>query len=475
MENYYRVGQAAEMLGATPHHVRVLCQRGLIPGVQTTSSGHYRIPESAIDKMARDGVPPIPAGTDHGRTAPGSPPSPPRSSERSGLFAEASEKVIEAQEDVVIAERRVKKRSLDLQLEEIEDRFREREAKAEEAEAKRQEAEEASRSEVEHRKWVDKWTQTGLAQLPWDYPTERRSEVIEKLRSKLTSGNAGQSDVLTWQVVKSIVAGFTRPWERAQDVERLVERSIPFELRSDLDLEQAAHEAAWKEIQRLGIDCNDRMLEGAVEQACKPLILQRRYRETCNRLVGGVWGELPSAMSREIELAKHAVMEVLSTAETGTPPHKLEQMRDEALAPFKNVIRSRQDQETRERLLSNTLALCYGIPGAEVEHALREVRDAFRQLTNGTTEAELRKVRDAVFARYKRKHSLIDNAAGNELGTCIRKLEEQWEFDKSTWTLQFELADVVRRGLTEQLDGTEPEEQVNKLMRQIVRQELDIG
>src|ERR1051326_704928 len=117
--------------------------------------------------MTREGVPPIPAGTDHEPAASGNSSSPTRSSERSGLFADASEKVIEAQEDLVIAERRVKKRNLELQLEEIEDRFRERDAQAEQIRLEQETAEEARRSAAEHTDWIDQWTRAGLEQLPW--------------------------------------------------------------------------------------------------------------------------------------------------------------------------------------------------------------------------------------------------------------------------------------------------------------------
>ncbi len=428
--------------------------------------------------MTRDGVPPIPAGTDPTPATPGAPsgsPSLPRSSERSGLFAEPSEKVIDAQEDLVIAERRVKKRTLDLQLEEIEDHFRERDARAEQAETKRQEALEAQCAAAKHREWVDAWTQTGLAQLPWDFPVEKRSAVIEQLRSKLMSCDAGQSDVITTHLIKSVVAGFTRPWERRREIERIVERTIPSQLRVDPNLKLGALEAAWEAVTRIGVDSSDRMIEGAIERACSPFVLQRQYNEECNRLMNGLWSELPGGTSREIEQAKDAVREAFSGVKAGTPVRKLEQLRDQALASFKNAITSRVDHENRTRLLGETIGLSYRLPKTEVEEAVHEARNALSQLPTGTPQSELQQARDVVFERHKKKHALIEHAAGGALREYIRKLETNWDFDKSTTALQSELAEAVRYELTEEIDGTESQEQANRLMRRIVREELDIG
>jgi hypothetical protein len=56
----------------------------------------------------------------------------------------------------------------------------------------------------------------------------------------------------------------------------------------------------------------------------------------------------------------------------------------------------------------------------------------------------------------------------------VRILERDWEFDAGTWTLELELKPVVREQLEAELQGDEPLEQVRKLVRRLVRQELDI-
>ena len=57
-EGYYRVGQGAERLGISSHKVRQLCQTGLINAEFTGSQ--WRIPIKEVDRLIRDGIPPIP-------------------------------------------------------------------------------------------------------------------------------------------------------------------------------------------------------------------------------------------------------------------------------------------------------------------------------------------------------------------------------------------------------------------------------
>jgi excisionase family DNA binding protein len=59
-EAYYRIGQAAKILGISSYHLRRLCELGM---VEAEFSGHqWRILVSEVEKLQRTGVPPIPSG-----------------------------------------------------------------------------------------------------------------------------------------------------------------------------------------------------------------------------------------------------------------------------------------------------------------------------------------------------------------------------------------------------------------------------
>jgi hypothetical protein len=57
---YYRIGQAAKLLGISSYHLRRLCELGII---EAEFSGHqWQILVSVIEEVQRTGVPPIPSG-----------------------------------------------------------------------------------------------------------------------------------------------------------------------------------------------------------------------------------------------------------------------------------------------------------------------------------------------------------------------------------------------------------------------------
>src|SRR5258706_8890196 len=56
---YYSTGQAARQLGTTLAAIRVLCENRAI-AAETTPGGHWRVSASEVERLKRDGLPPIP-------------------------------------------------------------------------------------------------------------------------------------------------------------------------------------------------------------------------------------------------------------------------------------------------------------------------------------------------------------------------------------------------------------------------------
>src|SRR5580658_6717552 len=56
---FFSTGQAARQLGITLATVRVLCENRLI-ATETTPGGHLRVYASEVERLKRDGLPPIP-------------------------------------------------------------------------------------------------------------------------------------------------------------------------------------------------------------------------------------------------------------------------------------------------------------------------------------------------------------------------------------------------------------------------------
>src|SRR5262249_44185439 len=98
---FFTSGQAARQLGTTTDAIRNLCQSGAIKS-QTTAGGQWRVPVAEIERLKRDGLPPIP------RPMPGRPAGPRVNSRASALLADPSEEAIAAADEVVRLESEIK-------------------------------------------------------------------------------------------------------------------------------------------------------------------------------------------------------------------------------------------------------------------------------------------------------------------------------------------------------------------------------
>src|SRR5438876_9733700 len=56
---YYSTGQAARQLGTTLAAIRVLCENRVV-AAETTPGGQWRVPASEVERLKRNGLPPIP-------------------------------------------------------------------------------------------------------------------------------------------------------------------------------------------------------------------------------------------------------------------------------------------------------------------------------------------------------------------------------------------------------------------------------
>ena len=61
-----------------------------------------------------------------------------------------------------------------------------------------------------------------------------------------------------------------------------------------------------------------------------------------------------------------------------------------------------------------------------------------------------------------------------EILTDIRRLEAEWEFDTDAQTLEAELKPSIRKRLEKGLTGKESQDEVEKKVRRLVREELEI-
>lgn len=433
MDGFFSTGQAARELAVSQSRVRALCESGAVEA-ESTQGGQWRIPADELDRLRREGLPPIP------RPLPQAGNGRPHQ-DRIALLGAPSDRVVSAAEQVAIKESRLKERRLDRELEETEDFFRERrdmeaqrEAEEWEIEQQRQADAEAQRSREER---DNRLLQYAMNSIPLEARNEVEQEIHEQVQAALDKVRLWQPDTVTQRVVDATVAKVLKPWRRRKDSARAIEdaqRNLPFEMRG---------------------------------YACEPTTWELQARQAAAKAVEGLRSDASYDEMRAV--AREAAKKVIASWEV----HK---------AAVEAEERSRRDRENRERLLRYPwLQFPYGMSDADRQTAIAASRKAFTALPEGTPERDLEATRDRAIqpflnthARRKRKEELID-AGLREIFPYIRKLEAEWDFEgKTAWTLEMGIKDSVRTALERILSGDGSPEAVSKHVRRLVRQALEI-
>src|SRR5579863_9653492 len=108
---FYSTGQVARQLGTTLAAVRVLCENRAI-AAETTPGGHWRVAASEVERLKRDGLPPIPRPLPTGS-------APPAKNGTVGhhghpeFLEEPSDEVVYAADQVAITRSMLEKRKID--------------------------------------------------------------------------------------------------------------------------------------------------------------------------------------------------------------------------------------------------------------------------------------------------------------------------------------------------------------------------
>ena len=482
VKTYLRTGQAAKELGVSSHHVRKLCEAGLIEDAEYTGK-QWRIPLSEVEKLQREGIPSIPQAAEparHDITARSNPNSNGYASPCEGLPAEPSEDVIESAEDVVVTGNRLRKRKLDRELEETEDWFRDRDEReaARTAAQEREEQEQYRQAEAarEHREWSDRWTGYALDSLPNDCPREYRPDVHQEIEAVLATLHPDQPESTVQRIVDGAVEKALRPWKRVKEIEKAIERAcdnLPFGMKYSNEWKHRAARIAREAISnpRSGAALGE--MENATSLALKPLVAEFEHEEKITRAASSLWQHLPGATGDELHEAAETVAEALSEVSIGATDRQIEVARTEALAPIRQRITAREDIALRQRLIGDagfTLTI-NGIAGNEREDALDDIRTALAKLP-GRSRDNLERARDRVIDRYRQRKDLIESTLQG-LSDYVEKLHRKYEFEDSAWQITNQIRPDIQEALAGELEGDEDPEEAAQIMRRLVREELN--
>jgi excisionase family DNA binding protein len=354
---YYSTGQVARQLGITAATVRALCENHVI-AAETTPGGQWRMLASEVERLKRDGLPPIPRTLPRGRHE--------VDEEPFGHFGyrefvpEHSEDVVAAADQVAIARSTLERRRIEREAEENEDWFRERERREAAAKAADRERDRAKQAEQQRREWVQEWIKYALGLLPYGARQEMEIEVHSMVLKALSETQPSQPEAITKSLMEAAVHKALAPWTRKQDINRALEvcaNSLPLDIRYRSEyaaLKQHAWDAAVAALGKARADASYGELETAAKQATQPTIREYEHQRACQGILDCLL--IAGATTAEQDAARESVRRQLAILSVDASAKQRDLVTAAALAPYKAKVGERREKarleaekETRRR------------------------------------------------------------------------------------------------------------------------------
>jgi hypothetical protein len=342
---FYSTGQVARQLGTTPARVRSLCENGVV-AAETTPGGQWRVPANEVERLKRDGLPPIPRPMPVG-VNPAEPITNQARRNHSELTTRSSAEVASAEDLVAITRSMLEKRRIEREIEENEDWFRERQRQQEAAAAVERQRDEALLAEQRRRQWIQEWMRYALNSVPFNARREVEIEVHGEVEAALSKLQACEPDAIARPLVDAAVRRALRPWKRNQGIRSAIEvamRKLPWEVKNRPEyasLKKRATDALDEAILGQREQASSEEMESAALLAVEPTIREYEYRLECERVVERVY--VFDATREEQESAREAVRKALAELPVGASSKELKKAEEAALAGLKAAVAQRQE------------------------------------------------------------------------------------------------------------------------------------
>jgi excisionase family DNA binding protein len=355
MQLYFSASQVANELGISPDHVRKLAQAGAVKA-ETTPGGQLRVAAEELDRLKRDGLPPMPRPLPGdrrrpvGATAVAPPP---------GLYAPPSPELVAAAEQSVLLTHELKTLRLTRRKENELDHYRKREARLQQEQADREAVEQARQADldaqVERQDWLRCWELYALDAVPQYAGPEVRLEIHGEVRERLAALDPLPSDDTCRELVTSIVAAGLRRVAARRESKRAVEsalRALPTTIRYGSGYAADLHEALTTmtaAVDALPLDTDFKVKVAAASRSVATLVHRHSHRLACEKLLDGLERLLPGANGDELTMARRTLAVALEPVPVDAPAELLQSVRDRMLPELRDRITQRIAAEHRQR------------------------------------------------------------------------------------------------------------------------------
>ena len=247
-----------------------------------------------------------------------------------------------------------------------------------------------------------------------------------------------------------------------------------------------AERIAWEAVRKLGEEASYSAMENAIDRALRPTITEFERRQKLDLFANTATMSLRGATRDELADAKEAVLEALGTLPAGATERQIQQAGERALISIRTTLAGRHDQSMRAEVLrSAKFRIGFSsVPLRSEPKAMEIIQRTIDGLPQGTLERDVQAAVNGVIARFQecqrrqehaeqQKRALVDRGL-QEISPYLTRLAEEWQFDENLHGLALRLRDPIRASLDAELDGTESPEAAIRIVRQLVREEVDI-
>lgn len=368
-ETTYKTAEAAAQLSISQYHMRRLITVGLVDADQT-EGGHWRIPHREVERLKKEGVPPIPARVE--KTTARShenPATSPASASAAAAPTPASPEVREAADQVTITRSHLERRKTELELEEIEDRFEERERKRREQEAEQFRREDELQRQVARRSWEETTLESALRALPFDCDAETRLDVEVKVRAALKSYDQTSAPNLVKRIAAAAVDAALVKYHQRKEVESIIEeafRQLPSgargtsRQRSEWELKilsqlqttlQASPSVDTATLRTIAL-ATARSVGSEYEQQRQAELLEVEHKRLKDSILQHLlFWMLGEANDEERTTARNRAAEALEEFDPGATHREMDEAIKAALKPLERQVRQRKENDAAEHAI----------------------------------------------------------------------------------------------------------------------------
>ena len=352
----YRSGQAAKLLGVSAHALRRLAEAGLVDAEYTGSQ--WRFPVEEIQRLQREGLPPLPAMEEDGLRSGRSPQSG-NKPETEGLLAPPSDDLIADAEDLERQKLKLQKLGVRRQIEQEMDFFRGRDQEEEDREEQRRTRLQEQRHRQQRRqalvqdqqkreRWQSQWTEYALRSLPYDAPEEIKLQVHKQVIETLARLNPDESRRVIEQLVEAATEKALKPWKRQKEIRKITEDALPYDIKYSDDKPRAVRAAA-EAISKLRPEATPEELELAAKEAMQPFLIKQEHEKQCEEIIRSVSSCLRGDTARDREVGRDVVRAEIEKLPVGCGVEMMEQIRDQLLQQLQRIIDKRAEEAAVQR------------------------------------------------------------------------------------------------------------------------------